>query len=81
MLLANIPQPAGVLSMTAERCAYLSLVAMANRLNESWIARLPTVPAVYLYTYFPLLGDLFFSLVGSRMINAMREQKLNAKRK
>ncbi|CAG7816755.1 unnamed protein product [Allacma fusca] len=54
--------------MTAERCAQLSLVALANRLNESWISLPPIVPALYFLTYFPLLSSALLKLVGGDAI-------------
>ncbi|CAG7816754.1 unnamed protein product [Allacma fusca] len=50
--------------MTPERCAQLALVALANRLNESWIALPPVVPVLYFLTYFPLLSSAMMKLVG-----------------
>lgn len=38
--------------MTAERCAELTVVAIANRLNESWISIQPWLFVTYLNAYF-----------------------------
>lgn len=42
--------------MTAERCGYLSAIALANKTNESWIAIFPIVPMVYFFLYFPVMS-------------------------
>lgn len=39
--------------MTTRRCAYLSAVAIANRLDEAWIGLFPIVPITYILVYFP----------------------------
>ncbi|CAG7815516.1 unnamed protein product [Allacma fusca] len=56
----------GVPMMTPERCAHLALVSMANKLNESWIARLPIIPFSYLVTYFPLVSEPINKMIASR---------------
>ncbi len=42
--------------MTAERCARLSLVAIAHGIEEAWIAIFPVVPIQYANQYFPALS-------------------------
>lgn len=39
--------------MTAERCARLSLVAIANDLPEAWITFFPILPLMYFNQYMP----------------------------
>lgn len=41
--------------MTAERCAYLMSVAMANDLDEVWLSGNPELFFLYLYQYFPTI--------------------------
>ncbi|OXA62629.1 Dehydrogenase/reductase SDR family member 7 [Folsomia candida] len=41
--------------MTADRCAYLSLIAIGNRLEETWVALSPIVLFTYLAAYQPYL--------------------------
>ncbi|CAG7831759.1 unnamed protein product [Allacma fusca] len=67
----NIQTPENLIFMSAERCAYLSLVSMANKLNESWISKLPFIPVMYLQMYFPLLFELSFKFIGSRQVRKM----------
>jgi len=42
--------------MTAERCATLSLVAIANSLAESWICFKPVLPFMYALQYMPAIS-------------------------
>ncbi|GFO13180.1 dehydrogenase/reductase sdr family member 7 [Plakobranchus ocellatus] len=39
--------------MSTERCAYLSCVAIANRMFESWISENPALLLFYLQQFFP----------------------------
>jgi len=43
--------------MTSERCAFLSAVAIANKLEESWIGLFPIVSMLYLSTYSPYVAS------------------------
>ena len=42
--------------MTAERCAHLSLVAIAHELEEAWISLFPVVPLMYFNQYLPTIS-------------------------
>lgn len=42
--------------MSTERCAHLSCVAIANKLKESWMAKFPVIPMVYLAIYYPVIS-------------------------
>ena len=42
--------------VTAERCAYLTIVALANRLDEVWISKNPILLFTYLLHYCPNIG-------------------------
>jgi dehydrogenase/reductase SDR family protein 7 len=77
----NIPVPDDTTMMTAERCAYLSLISMGNRLGESWVAPLPIIPFLYIFTYFPLLAALLQKVIGNKMTKQMREKLLASKGK
>jgi dehydrogenase/reductase SDR family protein 7 len=70
--LANLGMPDNLPIMPVERCAHLSLVAMANRLNESWISKLPVIPLTYMMMYFPNVMELFFKVIGKTMVNQMK---------
>lgn len=39
--------------MTAERCAKLCAIAIANKLDEAWIGLFPVVPLCYVVRYYP----------------------------
>ena len=42
--------------VTAERCAYLTVVALANKLDEVWISKNPILFFTYILQYCPNLG-------------------------
>lgn len=41
--------------LSAERCAHLFAVSIANKLSEVWIADQPVLTIMYLFQYFPFL--------------------------
>jgi len=43
--------------VSAERCAYLITVAIANKLGEVWISKNPILLFVYMLQYTPNLGQ------------------------
>ncbi|CAG7785320.1 unnamed protein product, partial [Allacma fusca] len=59
--------PEGLSLMSTERCAYLSLVSMANRLLESWMAKFPFLTTSYMDTYFLIVSALLLKLFGERI--------------
>jgi len=62
--------------MTADRCAYLSLVAMANRLEESWMGLFPVVPLTYFVVYQPFLSQILMKyLTKSGMFMKLRDSR------
>ena len=46
--------------MTAERCGYLSLVAIAHKLEEAWICFFPVLPLMYISQYLPTIGKRYY---------------------
>lgn len=56
------PLRAGGDRVTAERCAYLTAVAMANGVEEVWISKNPILFFVYMNQYFPNLAKWWVSL-------------------
>ena len=42
--------------MTSERCAHLSLVAIAHGLEEAWISFFPVLPLMYAGQYMPTIS-------------------------
>ncbi|RUS78552.1 hypothetical protein EGW08_013695 [Elysia chlorotica] len=61
--------------MTAERCAYLSCVAIANRQYEAWVTQQPILSLIYLMQFFPDVGKWVMVKMGMKQIMAMREGK------
>ena len=45
--------------MTSERCAFLSFVAIAHKLEEAWICFFPVLPLMYISQYLPTIGKRF----------------------
>ncbi|CAL1528428.1 unnamed protein product [Lymnaea stagnalis] len=64
--------------MSAERCAYLSCVAIANRMYQVWLAQQPVLLFVYIMQYLPDLGTWFLLKMGLKRIAKMREGKNNS---
>lgn len=61
--------------MTAERCAHLFAVALANNLDEAWMAPFPIVPMAYLFCYFPNVARGVAFLMGSSRFQKMRDSR------
>ncbi|KAK3925775.1 Dehydrogenase/reductase SDR family member 7 [Frankliniella fusca] len=66
--------------MTAERCAHLFGVALANNLDEAWMAPFPIIPIAYLFTYFPNVARGVAFLMGTKRFHKLRDSResLNA---
>lgn len=69
--------------MTAERCAELSLVAIVNRVPESWICFRPVLPLMYASQYLPGISKVVMAVLGPAFLarvrdsrNAMESEKL-----
>lgn len=54
---AKGPGTTGTDRVSAERCAQLVAITMANKLYEVWISKHPILLFVYLYQYFPNLSS------------------------
>jgi len=61
--------------MPAQRCAYLSCVAIANQVSETWIAPQPILLSAYVIQYAPVLGRWIFKKFGARQMMKFREGK------
>ena len=59
----NENMKAGDKRMTAERCGYLSLVAIAHKLEEAWICFFPVLPLMYISQYLPTIGKRYSSII------------------
>ncbi|KAJ1532338.1 hypothetical protein ONE63_000944 [Megalurothrips usitatus] len=61
--------------MTAERCAHLFAVALANNLDEAWMAPFPVVPIAYLFSYFPNIARGVAYLMGVKRFQKLRDSR------
>ncbi|PSN38452.1 hypothetical protein C0J52_15625 [Blattella germanica] len=61
--------------MTGERCGRLCAVAIANELNESWIALTPLVPLLYLTLYYPRVNAFVVRKLGPGFFMKLRDTK------
>lgn len=61
--------------MSAERCAKLYAVALANKISLSWCGIFPVNLLLYLSTVFPNLLSLAFRVLGTRRLAQIREGK------
>ena len=64
-----------------QRCAELSLVAIVNKLPESWICFRPVLPLMYASQYLPGISKFVFSLkppgLFSFLMEALKITKMN----
>lgn len=49
--------------LTPQRCAHLMAIAMANRLNECWIAHSTSLQLTYFAVYYPNIARMFVDFV------------------
>lgn len=61
--------------MTAERCAQLSLVAIANKLPESWICFRPVLTLMYLTQYCPALTKAAMRFLKPEFLSKIRDSR------
>nr|XP_022329120.1 dehydrogenase/reductase SDR family member 7-like [Crassostrea virginica] len=59
--------------MSTARCAELCALALANRLDEAWIALNPVLLFTYLFQYFPNLSRWMSKRMGLKMLQKIRE--------
>lgn len=60
--------------MATDRCAYLMAVAIANKIDQAWIAIQPVLLLHYLIAYLPqFTRKLFPRLVSMEKVNKLRE--------
>jgi len=70
------PMTAADKRMTAERCAHLSLVAIANSLPESWICFKPVLPLMYASQYMPAVSKWAFQkFLGLKFLAKVRDSR------
>jgi len=61
--------------MTAERCAVLSLVAIANKIPESWICFKPVLLLMYANQYIPGVAKWALRLLGPKFLAKVRDSR------
>ena len=61
--------------MTTERCAHLCAVAIANGLDEVWMALNPVLLCLYGAQYLPTLFRAYFARFGARQAMKMRDSR------
>ncbi|XP_034193375.1 dehydrogenase/reductase SDR family member 7 [Osmia lignaria lignaria] len=61
--------------LSAERCATLMGIAIANKLSQVWIAKPRILQLIYLRMYYPNIGSCIISLLGPRFIQRLRDDK------
>lgn len=61
--------------MTAERCAELSFIAIANKLPESWICFKPVLLLMYGSQYLPTLSKTVMKILGPKFLAKVRDSR------
>ena len=61
--------------MTAERCAELSFIAIANKLPESWICFKPVLLLMYASQYMPALAKTCMKILGPKFLANVRDSR------
>jgi len=59
--------------MKTDRCAYLSAVAIANKLDEAWISINPVLFLLYVAQYAPSIARSYFARFGVRQAMKLRD--------
>jgi len=62
--------------MTGERCGHLCAVAIANKLDEAWMALPPILSLVSLFANFPNAGSLVVRFLGPKFFHKLRDAKV-----
>ncbi|CAK9828596.1 Dehydrogenase/reductase SDR family member 7 [Anthophora retusa] len=65
--------------ISAERCATLMGIAIANKLSEVWISKPLVLQLYYLRVYYPNLGVWISKLLGTRYLLHLRDDKTKLK--
>lgn len=64
--------------MSAERCAHLYAVSIANKLPEVWIADQPVITLMYLSQYLPFLIKRVMQVIPLKLIMKLRDGRDDA---
>ncbi|XP_076647746.1 dehydrogenase/reductase SDR family member 7 [Halictus rubicundus] len=65
--------------VSAERCATLMGIAVANQLLEVWISKPIVLQLMYLKIYYPNIAIWIFKLLGPRFLQGLRDDKATIK--
>lgn len=65
--------------MPTERCAHLSLVAVAHGLSEVWISPRPILQMLYASQYLPAISKTMMRLIGTKGFQKMRDSRVTVK--
>lgn len=67
--------------MTRERCGHLCVVAIANKLDEAWMALPPIIFFVHFLICYPNAGSLVTRFLGPKVFVKMRDTKAKMEKK
>lgn len=67
--------------MSAERCATLMGIAIANKLFEVWICKRFVLQLIYLNIYYPNVGQWITKKVGIKFLQYLRDSEVKIKTK
>ncbi|XP_025266509.1 dehydrogenase/reductase SDR family member 7 [Camponotus floridanus] len=62
--------------ISANRCATLMGIAIANKLDEVWIAKPSVLRLVYIFYCFPNFGKWFLKILGPKYLMKLRDAKV-----
>ncbi|XP_043264425.1 dehydrogenase/reductase SDR family member 7 [Colletes gigas] len=65
--------------VSAERCATLMGIAIANKLIEVWISKPMVLQVLYLIKYYPNVGRWILTILGPRFLQRLRDDKKTLK--
>ncbi|XP_076290978.1 dehydrogenase/reductase SDR family member 7 [Lasioglossum baleicum] len=65
--------------VSAERCATLMGIAIANQLLEVWICKPSVLQLLYLKIYYPNIAIWIYKLLGPRFLQRLRDDKTTLK--
>lgn len=62
--------------MAGERCGFLCAVAIANKLEEAWMALPPLILLARAFVFYPNVAYKFIRLMGPKMLLKLRDTKI-----
>lgn len=67
--------------ISGERCGHLIAVAIANKVNECWIAHCTALQLTYLGKYYPNLAQTIIYFFGPKLFQRLRDNKVTVNTK